>query len=57
MAVEGDSFARRLLVKSSEGEERALDVDVIFVELGLRPHSELVRGLADLDEQDRVVID
>lgn len=56
VAVEGDSFARRLLVKSSEGEERALDVDVIFVELGLRPHSELVRGLADLDEQDRVIV-
>lgn len=56
VAVEGDAYARCLVVKSPEGEERTLDVDVIFVELGLRPHSELVRGLADVDDQGRVVV-
>ncbi len=56
VAVEGDTFARQLVVRAPDGTQRVLDVDVIFVELGLRPHSELVRGLADLDEQGRVVV-
>ncbi len=56
VAVEGDTVARQLVVRAPDGKQEALDVDVIFVELGLRPHSELVRGLADLDEQGRVVV-
>lgn len=56
VAVEGDTVARRLVVRAPDGTQQALDVDVIFVELGLCPHSELVRGLADLDEQGRVVV-
>lgn len=56
VAVEGDTVARRLVVRAPDGTQQALDVEVIFVELGLRPHSELVRGLADLDEQGRVVV-
>jgi thioredoxin reductase len=56
VAVEGDTTVRRLVVRGPDGSERALDVDAIFVELGLRPHSELVVGLADVDEQGRVVI-
>lgn len=56
VAVEGDDYARRLVVQSPTGEQRSLDVDVIFVELGLKPHSELVRGLAETDELGRVVV-
>lgn len=56
VAVEGDTYARRLIVESPAGEERALEVDGIFVELGLKPHSELVRGLADLDDEGRVLV-
>ncbi len=56
VAVEGDTYARRLIVRSPLGEERALDVDGIFVELGLKPHSELVRGLADIDEAGHVLV-
>ncbi len=55
-AVEGDEYARRLVVRSPGGEERVLEVDGIFVELGLLPHSELVSGLATVDEQGHVVV-
>ena len=55
--VEGDSVARQLIVKSSEGEQRTLDVDVVFVELGLKPHTELVKGWVELDAEGRVVVD
>jgi thioredoxin reductase len=56
VAVEGDTVARRLVVRGPDGAERVLDVDAVFVELGLRPHSELVEGLANVDEQGRVVV-
>jgi alkyl hydroperoxide reductase subunit F len=57
VAVEGDSHARRLLVKAPDGAERTLDVDVVFVELGLRPHTDLVKGWIDLDSEGRVIVD
>ncbi len=56
VSVEGDTCARHLIVKAPDGQERALEVDVIFVELGLKPYSELVRGLADIDDQGRVMV-
>ena len=55
-AVEGDVYARRLIVRAPDGFERSLDVDVIFVELGLKPHSELVQGLTAIDEMGRVLV-
>jgi thioredoxin reductase len=54
--VEGDTFARRLAIRSPQGEERGLDVDAVFVELGLKPHSELVRDWVQVDEDGRVVV-
>jgi NADH-dependent peroxiredoxin subunit F len=56
VAVDGDTFARQLVVRAPDGAERVLDIDAIFVELGLSPHSELVEGLANVDEQGRVVV-
>jgi thioredoxin reductase len=56
LRVEGDEFARRLVVRSPEGQARELDVDGIFVELGLKPHSELAEGLAAIDENGRVLV-
>jgi len=56
VAVDGDTVARQLVVKSPGGEQRTLDVDAIFVELGLKPHSELVQGWAELNHEGRVVV-
>jgi thioredoxin reductase len=56
VAVEGDTFARRLVVKAPDGEQRTLAVDAIFVELGLKPHSELVQGWVELDHEHRVIV-
>lgn len=56
-AVEGENYGERLMVRAPDGTERALEVDGIFVELGLKSHSELVAGLADLDAEGRVIVD
>lgn len=55
-AVQGDTVAHQLVIKAPEGQEQTLDVDVIFVELGLKPHTELVAGWAELDSEGRIVI-
>ena len=57
IAVEGDSYVRQLIVQGPDGAQRALDVDVVFVELGLKPHTELVKGWVDLDSEGRVIVD
>jgi alkyl hydroperoxide reductase subunit F len=54
--VHGDAYARQLTIKSLANETRTLDVDAIFIELGLRPHTELVKGWVDLDDEGRVAI-
>lgn len=57
VAVEGDDrYARRLIVRAPNGETRALEAAAIFVELGLRPHSELVSGWAELDGEGHVLV-
>jgi len=56
VSVQGDTFARQLMIRSPEGEERALEVDGIFVELGLKPHTELVDGWVALDSDGRVMV-
>jgi alkyl hydroperoxide reductase subunit F len=57
VAVEGDSYARRLIVKAPDSAQRTLDVDAVFVELGLKPHTELVKGWVAVDGEGRVIID
>jgi thioredoxin reductase len=56
VAVEGDTVVRQLVVRGPDATERALDIDAVFVELGLRPHSELVKDMANVDAQGRVVV-
>lgn len=56
-AIEGNGFADKVILETPEGKEAEIGTDGIFVELGLIPNSELVKGLVDLDEQGRVIVD
>lgn len=56
-AIEGNGFADKVVLETPEGKEAEVGTDGIFVELGLIPNSELVKGLVDLDDQGRVIID
>ena len=56
VAVEGDTYARQLIVRAPDGGQQALNVEAIFVELGLQPQTELVRDWVRLDDQGRVVV-
>jgi thioredoxin reductase len=54
--VRGDAYARSLLVAKGH-DVRELHADVIFVELGLKPNSEMIADLLELEEDGRIKID
>ncbi len=54
--VKGDSYARSLVI-GKNGDTRELKADAIFVELGLKPHSEMVKGLVEMEADGRIKID
>ncbi|HIK45653.1 MAG TPA: NAD(P)/FAD-dependent oxidoreductase [Leptolyngbyaceae cyanobacterium M65_K2018_010] len=55
-AVEGDDFARRLIVTGPTGRE-VLEADGIFVERGLRPYSDCVAGLVERSPDGYILVD
>ncbi len=55
--IQGDNYAERVIIETPEGTRSELEVDGVFVELGLIPNSDSVQGLADLDEHGRVIVD
>jgi thioredoxin reductase len=54
--VNGDDYARSIVVER-DGDRRELKTDVIFVELGLKPNSEIVANLVELEPDGRIRID
>lgn len=58
LEVRGDKFVTGLKYKDKKtGEEKSLEVDGVFVEIGSVPNSEMIKGLVDLDKYGQVVID
>lgn len=53
--VKGDQHARSLVV-AKNGQKHELEVDGIFIEQDLIPHSAMVADLVDLDEKGRIKI-
>lgn len=55
--IEGDKFANKLFYKDAKsGEEKALDVGGIFVEIGLVPATDYVAGLVELNSYKQIVV-
>lgn len=55
--VQGDDFARTLVVRRPDGALTELHADAFFVELGLLPNTRMVQGLVALDAFGRVEVD
>ena len=54
----GDAFVTGLRYKDRpSGESRELKVAGVFVEVGAVPNSEIVKGLADINEKGEVIAD
>ncbi len=54
-SVSGDTEVRQFVISSPSGEQCTLNVDAVFVELGLIPRTGLVEGWVELDDQKRIV--
>jgi thioredoxin reductase len=54
--VQGDDFVTALGLVGANGETRQLPVEGIFIEFGLLPNNELVRGLVTLDEDGHILV-
>jgi alkyl hydroperoxide reductase subunit F len=56
--IEGQGNVQTVLVRSrASGEEKTIEADGVFVEIGGTPNSEPVRGLADLNEAGELIVD
>ncbi len=55
-AIVGDHFVTGVDLVGANGVRRSLAVDGVFIERGLLPNSALVRDMAALDEQGRIMV-
>ncbi|MBI5944431.1 MAG: FAD-dependent oxidoreductase [Chloroflexi bacterium] len=55
--VQGDVFARKLVLKDKAGKVNEYSADGMFVEKALTPNTKMASGLVQLDELGRVVVD
>jgi alkyl hydroperoxide reductase subunit AhpF len=55
--VQGDEYARKLILRDKAGKLNEYSADGMFVEKALTPNTNMVEGLVTLDESKRVVID
>jgi alkyl hydroperoxide reductase subunit F len=55
--VQGDEYARKLILKDKAGKFNECTADGMFVEKALRANTDMVKGIAELDEQGRIVVD
>jgi alkyl hydroperoxide reductase subunit F len=55
--VQGDEYARKLILKDKAGNLNEYPADGMFVEKALTPNTNMVKNLVLLDQQGRVIID
>ena len=56
--IEGETFVNSLTYKDAKsGEEKRLEVSGVFVEIGYSPATSFLKGLAELNANDEVVVD
>ncbi|MDO9300610.1 MAG: FAD-dependent oxidoreductase [Anaerolineales bacterium] len=55
--VQGDEYARKLILKDKAGKLHEYPADAMFVEKALTPNTNMVKELVLLDKQGRVIVD
>jgi len=55
--VQGDEYARKLILKDKTGKLKEYPADGMFVEKALTPNTDIVKDLVKLDGQGRIIID
>ena len=55
--VQGDEYARKLILKDKAGQLKEFEADGMFVEKALTANTDMVKNMAELDPQGRIVVD
>jgi len=55
--VQGDEYARKLILKDASGKLNEYSADGMFVEKALTPNTTMVKDLVKLDDQGRIIVD
>jgi thioredoxin reductase len=55
-SIVGDDFVTGINLVATNAETRTLPVEGVFVEFGLLPNSQLMRGLVDLDKDGHIIV-
>jgi len=55
-SVAGSPYLNAMTVRTPDGELREIPVKGLFIEMGLIPNTDLVKGLADLDQRGRIIV-
>lgn len=55
--VIGDDFARKLVLKDSDGKKKEIEADGMFVEKALTPNTGMLNDLVKVDGQGRIEVD
>jgi thioredoxin reductase len=54
--VDGSPYLEQMTVRAPDGRQQVIPIKGLFVEMGLVPNSDLVKGLVDLDELGRIAV-
>jgi NADH-dependent peroxiredoxin subunit F len=54
--IKGDTYAREVILKDPQGKALDIATDGTFVEMALTPNTQMVIGLAQLDERGRIIV-
>jgi len=57
LEIQGDEFARKLVVEDAAGNRVEYNADGMFVEEGLTPNTNMVKDLVKLDENGHIIVD
>jgi alkyl hydroperoxide reductase subunit F len=55
--VQGDEYARKLILKDKAGQLKEFEADGMFVEKALTANTNMVKDIAELDKQGRIIVD
>lgn len=56
-ALHGDKFLSAITIRNENGEERNLDLDGIFIEIGWLPNTDILDGFVSLNEKKEINVD
>jgi alkyl hydroperoxide reductase subunit F len=56
-ALHGDKFLSAITTKNAEGEEKKIELDGVFVEIGWLPNTDILDGFVGLNEKKEIIVD